>query len=300
MDEPHFLFVITPPYSGSTALAQVLNTARGAAILHRTGEGQWLVPGMCAEDRWNPSKPMDWDSIRATWLCRVAELRGVAEPPAVVEPHVPEPRRVDELRRVPEPRQVAESGAVAPERPPAAVEGAAVEGAAVEVVIEKSPPNLVRVDQLIKAFPNHSLMAFNRDPFAHCSSVLYRHADPAHKTDAERVDAVRMVAHGWLDRSTWLRRWIEELHVVHFTYEEFCAEPATCVETLAELVPVLTTADTSSGIRVKDYEQQELENHNARQIGLLRAPELDAISTVLRTQPALVEYFGYDTEPPPL
>ncbi|MDQ1695744.1 MAG: hypothetical protein QOJ03_1097, partial [Frankiaceae bacterium] len=91
-----------------------------------------------------------------------------------------------------------------------------------------------------------------------------------------------------------LRRWIEELDALHFSYEQFCADPATYVETLGELAPALKTADASSGIQVKDYEKQELENQNARQIALLRPPEIDAIATVLRTQPALVDYFGYD------
>ncbi len=38
-DEPHFLFIITPPRSGSTAIAQLLNTCDSAMFLQLRGEG---------------------------------------------------------------------------------------------------------------------------------------------------------------------------------------------------------------------------------------------------------------------
>ena len=53
----------------------------------------------------------------------------------------------------------------------------------VDLIIEKSPPNLVRIDQLIAHFPNHSLVAFNRNPYAICSSIFYRNHDPKNKSE---------------------------------------------------------------------------------------------------------------------
>ena len=53
-EEPFFLFIITPPRSGSTALAQILNSAQETTFLNKRGEGQWLIPGLCEADRWNP------------------------------------------------------------------------------------------------------------------------------------------------------------------------------------------------------------------------------------------------------
>lgn len=241
--EPHFFFVITQPYTGSTALAHVLNSARGAALLHPTGEGQWLVPGMCDETRWNPSKVMNWESIRATWLKRVMTLNS--------ERHV-------------------------------------------ELVIEKSPPNILRIDQLIKVFPNHSLTAFNRDPFAHCASVLVRHHDPGSKTESEREEVVRKLATGWLDRSRWVRRWVQELKVVYFSYEEFCANPEDCIAKLTTSTPAFKTVNVDHTFQIKDYESQKLANQNARQIAVLSQREIDAISEQLRGDPALVQFFGYD------
>jgi hypothetical protein len=43
-----------------------------------------------------------------------------------------------------------------------------------DVVIEKSPPHMVRVMDLLRAFPGAACFAFNRDPYGNCASVLHR------------------------------------------------------------------------------------------------------------------------------
>jgi hypothetical protein len=61
-----------------------------------------VTPGVrCDDERWDPAKKVDWASVRAVWLHRVAELRARGR---------------------------------------------------VDVVIEKSPPNMVRLEGLLEAF----------------------------------------------------------------------------------------------------------------------------------------------------
>ncbi len=67
-DQPHFMFILTPPYSGSTAIAKLLNTGNGTMLLHPKGEGQWLIPSLCANDRWEADKNINYESIKAVWL----------------------------------------------------------------------------------------------------------------------------------------------------------------------------------------------------------------------------------------
>ena len=244
-DEPHFLFIITPPYSGSTALAKILNSSHSSTFLQKRAEGQWLIPGMCAKDRWDPAKVMNWKSIRSVWLHRVQEIQSLVQN--------------------------------------------------VDLVIEKSPGSLVRINQLIDVFPNHSLMAFNRNPFANCSSILYR-TKQNNKSDEERIRALKKIAAKWLNRSRWIRKWIEEKNIVNFTYENFCAAPAECILPLIKIIPALQFVDVSKEIKVKDYKKQRLINQNAIQIERLTQKEIGAISEVLCTDPELVMFFGYDTE----
>lgn len=71
-EEPHprFLFIFTLPYSGSTALSHVLNTSPRSMLLHPTGEGQWIVKGLCQSDRWRVKKKVKWNSVKRVWLKR--------------------------------------------------------------------------------------------------------------------------------------------------------------------------------------------------------------------------------------
>ena len=69
-NEPFFIFIVTPPYSGSTALCKVLNTSHRSMLLAPNGEGQNLVPGLCNTDRWQPGLDVDYESVRAVWLSK--------------------------------------------------------------------------------------------------------------------------------------------------------------------------------------------------------------------------------------
>ena len=241
--EPHFLFVITPSHSGSTALAQILNSCPKATFLWRKGEGQWLVPGMCSSDRWNPHKQIRWESVRATWLKQVDYIQALVQD--------------------------------------------------ADLIIEKSPPNLVRMDQLIKTFPNCSLMAFNRDPYANISSRMHRRRDRPDKSKSIRLQQADQFAREWLTRSSWIRKWIEELDVLYLSYESFCADPAGCLQPLIDAVPTLETMDANKPIKVKSYAPQPVTNMNERQIKKLSAEEIAVISSILASDPELLDYFGY-------
>ena len=241
--EPHYLFVITPPYSGSTALAQVLNSAPSSALLQERGEGQWLVPGMGCSDRWDESKKIDWKGVRIVWEKRIALLRALVQN--------------------------------------------------VEVIIEKSPPNMVRVDDLVSVFPNHTLLAFNRNPYANCSSILFRHYNVEMLNEKERNEAVASLADAWIKRSNWVRKAIEEKGALHFTYEGFCSDTQGCIDQLSEKVPAFQDVDIERPLYVKDYEPQKISDQNSRQISKLSPEDVVIISQRLNRDSELVSYFGY-------
>jgi len=243
---PHFLFILTPPNSGSTALAQTLLTVPGSALLHPKGEGQWLVPGMCVEARWDPSHRVEWSSVRAVWLARVQFLRSLVH-------------RVD-------------------------------------LVIEKSPPHLVRFDQLVDTFPASSTLAFNRHPFGQCASALGHSLEGGSLTPAQRIEEVRRIAGKWVDRSNWIRRWVLETGAPYLSYERLCASPAESLGRLSERLQALSGVHARPDLRVKSYATQPLRNHNARQIASLSAEELEIAAEVLGRDPDLLDFFGFDLE----
>lgn len=121
-NQPHFFFLITPPYSGSTAIAKLLDTSHKTMTLTPNGEGQWLIPGLCQQDRWKPEKEVNYESVKAVWLNAFQKEKRV--------------------------------------------------NSHIDVVIEKSPPNMMRLDNLLSQFTDYSILANNRNPYANCASFF--------------------------------------------------------------------------------------------------------------------------------
>lgn len=243
-DQPHFLFMITPPFSGSTAIAELLCSSPAIGMLQERAEGQWLVPGLCADARWDPALPVNYASVQAVWLHRWQQLHA--------------------------------------ERPQ------------LQVVVEKSPPNMVRLEHLLAQFRKTSLLANNRDPYANCASILYRmHAGAGLEREARRQQ-LKVLAQHWLLRSARIRELVVRLGIPLLTYEQFCDAPATLLPKLDLPTGVAESIDVHAQVRVKDYPLQGIANQNRRQIDLLDEAELAAISEVLQPQEELLDYFSYE------
>lgn len=243
-DEPHFCFLVTPPNSGSTAIAKLLNTSHRTTLLNDNGEAQWLVPGLCRpKERWDPDMEVDYASVKAVWLKQFQYLRDCV--------------------------------------------------GSVDTVIEKSPPNLVRLDALADLFQNVSIIANNRDPYANIASIGYRYSRFDDRPTSEREDFAEKIAHQWVFRSRKISDILQKHACPLVTYEMFCEDPQTLIQSLNLPKGVADTIDIGANVAVKDYAEQGISNQNARQIEQLSAAEIDRISKVLETEPELLKTFGY-------
>lgn len=66
--EDPFLLLLTPPNSGSTAIAKFICQSEKVASLNESDcEGQWLINGLCEIDRWWPEKYVDYQSVAGVW-----------------------------------------------------------------------------------------------------------------------------------------------------------------------------------------------------------------------------------------
>jgi hypothetical protein len=242
--QPHFLFIVTPPFSGSTAIAQLLHSSPHIGFLQERAEGQWLVPGLCGDDRWDVDKLVDYASVQAVWLSRWQQLQAAAP--------------------------------------------------ALQVVVEKSPPNMVRLEAMVAQFRDVSLLANNRDPYANCASILYRMHDGAQLPTTQRQQALRTLAAHWLLRSAKIRELVARYDIPLLTYEQFCDMPAAILPKLNLPQGVAQSIDVQARVRVKDYPMQGIANQNQRQIALLREEEIAVVSEVLERQRELLDYFSYE------
>lgn len=242
-DQPHFIFVITPPFSGSTALSELINTSHRTMILQPRGEGQWLVPGLCEKDRWNPEKEVNYLSVKATWLSVYQQVRRLTQN--------------------------------------------------VDVVIEKSPPNMMRMETLSLQFRYNSFIANNRDPYANCASILYRNHDADNLSPDKRKEVLGSLAKDWIMRSDKIKELISILNAPLLTYEEFCRKPSSVINMLNTPNGVSESINPDANVKVKDYNPQPISNQNERQISKLADEEIEHISESLKSNTELLEYFGY-------
>jgi hypothetical protein len=241
--EPFFLFILTPPYSGSTALAEILNTSHRTMLLTAKGEGQQLVRGLYEKDRWQAAKPVDYESVKSVWLHQFQYVHSLVR--------------------------------------------------TVDVVVEKSPPNMMRIEQLAPVFQRYSLVVNNRDPYASCASELYRTFDVEKLSSSERRAALARVAAKWLMRSRRLRELSQSFDVPLVTYEWFCESPAEALRTMRLPAGVLDTINPHATLTIKDYAPQPLSNQNDRQIARLTAEDLATVSRAMREDAPLLAFFGY-------
>jgi hypothetical protein len=243
--QPHFLFIITPPYSGSTALVELLNTSHKTMVLHPRGEGQWLIPGLCKNDRWSQSKEINRESIKAVWLHKFHTTQQLTKN--------------------------------------------------IEVVIEKSPPNMMRLEEIASLFHHYSLLANNRNPYANCASILYsNYSIDDVANSGKRAIILKELAENWATRSIIIDRLKETHSIPLVTYEEFCERPSRVLSKLRLPGDVAETINWHADVKVKNYPPQKIINQNKRQISKLTDEDMVVISKVLGNYKDVMRRFKYD------
>ncbi|WES64210.1 sulfotransferase [Microbacter sp. GSS18] len=97
MIDEDVLLLLTPPNSGSTAIAKLVGTIPGVVGLGGSSEGQWLVPPLREADRWWPEKYVDYAAVASTWARRIDEIRAERPVEFVLEKSPPNMVRYRDL-----------------------------------------------------------------------------------------------------------------------------------------------------------------------------------------------------------
>ena len=240
-DEPHFVFILTPPYTGSTAMATYLATSPNVGILCKNGEGQELVPGIWRN--WNTNHKIDLESIKSAWLHQYQKINTHGQ---------------------------------------------------IDIIVEKSPPNMVRIESIRTIFKNASCIVSNRDPVAFCSSRYFRsHNDRGALSLKERQAILSKIALNWIRRSTVLMEILSNHAYPRTSYEKFCEEPHHFKDAVQRASGKTTLPNSNAYLRIKDYPPSVISNRNEEQISRLSEFEVDAILKALEPHHDVTDFFGY-------
>jgi hypothetical protein len=151
------------------------------------------------------------------------------------------------------------------------------------ILVEKSPPNLLRARAIESVFTPASFIVMIRNPYAFCEGINRRGFD--------LVSGARR----WLMCAEFQIRNIQTLkHVTWFTYESLTESPTTARAQLLEFLPELGALSLDS---VETFSilgrEKSIRNMNRIKIDRLSADDIRAINDVLSEHQSSLEFFGY-------
>lgn len=230
----HYLFILSPPFSGSTLLSEILSTSPNVSSNNTLGtrEGQQL-PGVRkllweSKNKYNPETKFDWPFIRRQWL----KYWDVTKP----------------------------------------------------ILLEKSPPNIVRAPSLAHHFAPASFMIMVRDPYAVCESMIRRGQD-ASEAAAFAIRCLR-----------FQKQNIEKLqNFIFFSYEELTDAPEAIREKLIAFMPALQGLDIHRVFKAHNFKNapMQIRNMNSEKVANLHKTQLKALNRVFRQNEDILAYFNY-------
>ena len=225
-----YVFVLCPPYSGSTILWKLLGSSAAASSLPR--EGQFLpeTQHWMRESPWDANYAMPWNEIKPIW-----------------------DRYWDHSK---------------------------------PFLLEKSPPNLLRVDGIMATFEPVRFLVMVRDPYAHCEGLMRRNG-----WDAGRAAEFSL-------RSLHLQRQNRALpNAMAFTYEELSMDTASVARRIEEFLPGIGPLN-ASGTFVADSIDGRLErpitNLNDRKIANIKPDVMQVLNERVMRQREALQAWGYD------
>lgn len=231
-----FVFVLCPPFCGSTLLMELLCTSPVASATNYFGtpEGQTLPTVRHIlfdhDRRWDPALEIDWRFVRSEWM-----------------------QYWDQTARV---------------------------------LIEKSPPHLVRARDLQQNFTPARFLISWRNPYAHSEGWIARGV-PASEAAARAIECLRF------QRSN-----LELENALAIPYETVVDRPRDCVASILGFLPELESLDWARNFRAHNRSRGEaaggLSNTNQTRIDRLTPLQLSEINGIFEPERSLIEFFGYD------
>lgn len=233
--ELKYLFILSPPYCGSTLLHGILSSSQAVSPNNTQGtrEGQGL-PGVKEimfdhDRRWDETLEFDWDFIKKQW----SKFWDLNKP----------------------------------------------------ILLEKSPPNLIRTEAISKCFKPSFFILVHRDPYAHVESLMRREKWPAEKAAAFAIKCLK-----------YQRDNMEKLdNTMVLSYEELTNDTAGTLDRLKVFMPELSDIRIEKEYDVHNFRNQKLQitNLNDEKRALLSPETLKAINQVFTRDEQLLTVFGY-------
>ncbi len=231
-----YLFILSPPYCGSTLLNEVISSSDNVSVNNPFGtrEGQTLptVRNIMFDpnERWDGEIDFDWVSIKNEW------------------------RKYWDLTR--------------------------------PILLEKSPPNIIRAKSIERNFDNSYFIIFHRNPYAQCESLIRRN-------EYEPTKAALFAIENLIAQK---RNILELKNKIQISYEALTQETQSISGILSNFIPELINVDVEKEFSAHNYLNRKMKilNLNEEKIKKISDSQLNEINAVFIKNLELLDFFKYE------
>ena len=229
-----FLFILSPPYAGSTMLNQLISSSNNVSCNNNLGtrEGQ-LLPGvkhfMFQKDRWDENVQYPWKKVRKIWL----KYWDFSKP----------------------------------------------------IFLDKSIPNIMRVDEIEKVFSPIKYICMVRNPYAQVEGLMRRN-----KQDAESAAkfAIKCLYYQSKNR--------KRQNILFLTYEQLCDNGEEISQRFIKFMPELSDLDMNIELTSHNFKKKgkmKMVNLNDEKIAKISETDFEIINSIFEKDKDLLTEFGY-------
>ena len=229
-----YLFILSPPFCGSTLLSQVISTSGNVSVNNSRGtrEGQTLPPvrEIMFEHRWVEDLDFDWAFIKKKWLLYWDTT--------------------------------------------------------LPVLLEKSPPNLMRARSIERVFSPSYFIIFFRNPYAHIDSLVKR--SPLSLKDSAEF-AIFCLKHQLKNIQTLNNKLV-------LSYEDFSNNPHGSAKQIIDFLPEISEMNLDRKFSSHNFlgeKKMRITNLNEKKLSSFTESDLKLINSVFCKEKELLNAFGY-------
>ena len=231
-----FLFILSPPFCGSTLLTEILSSSTKVSSNNTIGtrEGQKLPTTLSAmydpNKRWDSTCYYDWEFIKKEWL----RYWDITKP----------------------------------------------------ILLEKSPPNIVRATAIENHFQPSVFIIFVRNPYAHVSSLMKRRGMSAKKAASFAIRCLHYQKYNKMQLK----------NTISISYETLTENPENVKCKIEKYFQHLQlNLEINKKFNAHNFKREKLsiQNLNDEKIAMLDAYTLFDINSIFEQHVPILDFFGY-------
>jgi hypothetical protein len=226
-----YLFILCPPYSGSTLLWKLLTTSANVSALPLEGQFMPEVEAIMRHKPWKADNVLPWPDIKKAW-----ESHWDSSKP---------------------------------------------------VLLEKSPPNLIRTREIVANFQPVKFIVMVRNPYAQAEGLMRRN-----QWTAKRAANFSMMCLG-----KQLENANELSDALVITYEALVSNPANACRQLEEFMPELSDINYEASFEVHSIDgtlNRPITDLNSKKIAALSAADIATLHEIFAEHEDTITAWNYD------